>query len=383
MTPSLGALFGVFFRFGITGFGGPAMIGPIRDLSVRRHSWVSEETFQDGLVLAQSIPGATAMQTAAYVGLRCRGVPGALAAFLGMGLPAFLLMFGLSAFYARNQSIHWMVSLMHGLGIVVVGLIAQTTWTFGKAASHQARGLTLALASAAALTLGVNPFLVILGAAGIGMVLFRHLAPKESPQPLGDALRRGLIRIVPLLAALCLVMVFAWFYNRGLFDLARLMLGINCVAFSGGFSAFPIMYHAIVETTGQMSGRMFMDGIAMGQITPGPISITSTFLGYMLFGPIGAVVATIAMFAPSFLILLAVAPAFTALMGSRGFYRASIGIGASFVGFLAYVAVKFAQDVTWGPAQLVLLAATLVALWRRVDIPYVVGSAALYSLVAL
>lgn len=381
--PTLAAIFGVFFRLGVTGFGGPAMIAVIRDLSVNRHGWVSEEAFQDGLVLAQSIPGATAMQIAAYVGLYRRGVAGALAAYLGLGLPAFFLMFGLSIFYAKTQSITWMIALMHGLSVVVVGLIGYAAWTFARVSCRDIRGAAVAGASGVALGLGVNPFLVILGAAAAGMLLFRHRQPKDAPLPLGHALRRGMLQALPLFAALCLVMAATWFYNQSLFALARLMLGINCVSFAGGFAALPLMYHQIVDVAGQMPGRMFMDGIALGQITPGPISITSTFLGYMLFGSVGAVVATIAMFAPSFLILISVAPSFAALKGSRLFFRASLGIAASFVGLLAYVTVKFALEATWGPAAVALLVVSLIALWRRVDILYVVGFAALYSLVTL
>uniref|UniRef100_I2PYA2 Chromate transporter, chromate ion transporter family n=1 Tax=Desulfovibrio sp. U5L TaxID=596152 RepID=I2PYA2_9BACT len=382
-TPSLGAIFGVFFRLGVTGFGGPAMIAVIRDLSVNHHRWVSEEGFRDGLVLAQSIPGATAMQVAAYVGLSRRGVPGALAAYLGLGLPAFFLMLGLSAFYARTQSIAWMVSLMHGLSVAVVALIGFAAWTFARVSCREVRGAAVAGISAVALGLGVNPFLVIVGAAAAGMALYHDREPSAAPVPPGNALRRGLAQSLPLFAALCLVMAATWLYSPGLFDLARLMLGINCVSFSGGFAALPLMYHQIVDVAGQMPGRMFMDGIALGQITPGPISITSTFLGYMLFGPVGAVVATIAMFAPSFLILLTVAPSFAALKGSRGFFRASLGIAASFVGLLAYVTWKFALEATWGPAAVALLAVSLLALWRRIDILYVVGFAALYSLLLL
>jgi len=383
VTPSIGKLFGVFFRFGLTGFGGPAMIAVIRQLSVLQHRFVSEETFRDGLVLSQSIPGATAMQVAAFVGIRSRGVAGGLAAYVGLGLPAFLLMFGLSVFYAQTQSIAWMIALMQGLSIAVVALLAHAAWTFAQISAREIRGIVLVVASAGALGLGVNPFLVIVGSAVAGMYLYRHLEPKDAPAPLGQALRRGLGQALPLFLALCAVMLATWAYNPKLFELAWLMLGINCVSFAGGFAALPIMYHQIVDVTGQMSGRMFMDGIALGQITPGPISITATFLGFMLHGPVGAVVATIAMFAPSFLILVTMIPAFTALKGSRRFFRASLGIAASFVGQLAYVTGKFAMDVHWGPAQILLLAVALLAVWRRVDILYIVGFAALYSLVAL
>jgi len=383
VNPSVAKIFGVFLRFGATSFGGPAMIVMIRELTVRRHGWVSAATFQEGLVLAQSIPGATAMQCAAFVGLRCQGLAGGLAAYVGMGLPAFFLMMGLSTVYARTQSIAWMISLMHGLSVIVVALMAQATWAFARTSARDAGGFAIAALSAAALGLGVNPFLVILGAAGCGMLVYRRFSPKAAPAPLGDALRRGLTRVWPLLLVLAAVVGGAWFYRRELCDLALLMLGINCVSFAGGLAALPIMYQQIVNVDGLMSGRMFMDGIALGQITPGPISITSTFLGYMLYGPVGAVVATVAMFSPSFLILVSVEPAFGALLGSRNFYRASLGIAASFVGLLAYVTGKFALDVNWDSGRLALLVLGLLALWRRLDILWIVAFAAGYALLLL
>ncbi len=381
--PRLRDIFLVFFKFGLTGFGGPAMITVIRELTVHRHRWVDEATFQDGLVLAQSVPGATAMQAAAYVGLSRRGVPGALCAYVGLGLPAFFLMLVLSAFYARTQSIDWMLALMRGLSVVVVALLGYAAWTFARVSCREPRGLLVALVSGTALGFDVNPFLVILGAAVAGLFLYRDRQPADVPKPLGNALAKGLRQALPLLCLLGLAMAATWFYDPGLFALCRLMLGINCVSFSGGFSALPIMYHLIVDVAGQMSGKTFMDGIALGQITPGPISITSTFLGYMLYGPVGATAATIAMFAPSFLILVTVAPSFAALKGSRRFFRATLAIAASFVGLLGYVTARFATEAQWSPAAVVLAAAALLALWRRVEVPYVVGFAALYSLVAL
>ena len=94
--PSVAAIFGSFLRLGITSFGGPAMIAHIKELSVKRKKWLTEETFKDGVVICQSVPGATAMQMAAYVGLRVKGVRGAVASYIGFGLPAFLLMLTLA-----------------------------------------------------------------------------------------------------------------------------------------------------------------------------------------------------------------------------------------------------------------------------------------------
>ena len=104
LTPSLHQLFGSFLRMGITAFGGPAMIAYIRKMSVGEKQWLDSESFQDGVALCQTVPGATAMQMAAYVGLKARGVSGAISCYVGFGLPAFLLMLALSFAYCRRTS---------------------------------------------------------------------------------------------------------------------------------------------------------------------------------------------------------------------------------------------------------------------------------------
>src|SRR4030066_1695277 len=104
-SPSASRLFLSFLRLGLTAFGGPAMISYIRELSVKRNNWLDDETFKDGVALTQSIPGATAMQMAAYAGLKSRGVGGALLSYIGFGLPAFVLMLILSALYGKSRNI--------------------------------------------------------------------------------------------------------------------------------------------------------------------------------------------------------------------------------------------------------------------------------------
>src|SRR5450759_527977 len=117
LSPSATAIFGSFLRLGITAFGGPAMIAHIKELSVKRNKWLTEETFKDGIVICQSVPGATAMQMAAYVGLRLRGGRGAVASYVGFGLPAFLLMLALAVFYSGSRELHLVVSLFRGLQV--------------------------------------------------------------------------------------------------------------------------------------------------------------------------------------------------------------------------------------------------------------------------
>ena len=126
--PTIRDLFIAFFRLGLTAFGGPAMVAHIRELSTRRHQWLDETAFKNGVALCQSIPGATAIQAAAYVGLKVRGISGALAAYIGFGLPAFILMLILSVLYARFNSLPSFISLFNGLQVIVVAIIINATY---------------------------------------------------------------------------------------------------------------------------------------------------------------------------------------------------------------------------------------------------------------
>jgi len=135
--------------------------------------------------------------------------------------------------------------------------------------------------------------------------------------------------------------------NRSLYELAALMFRIDLFAFGGGFASVPLMFHEIVEVRGWLEPQKFLDGIALGQVTPGPIVITATFIGYLLHGPMGAAIATIGVFLPSFLILVGVAPFFDRLRRTNFFYVGTRGTLCSFVGLLLAVTIRFSLNVTW------------------------------------
>jgi chromate transporter len=160
------------------------------------------------------------------------------------------------------------------------------------------------------------------------------------------------------------------------------MMRIDLFAFGGGFASIPLMLHEIVNVRGWMDSKTFMDGIALGQVTPGPIVITSTFVGYMSYGLWGAAVATIAIFTPSFLMVIAITPVFDRLKASAYFLGATKGILASFVGLLFFVTIKFALAVPWDLVRIVLVCAAFIALIRKVDILYVVFITAVISIFA-
>ena len=163
-----------------------------------------------------------------------------------------------------------------------------------------------------------------------------------------------------------------FFTNPRLFKLAGLMLRIDLLAFGGGFASVPIMFHEIVDVRSWLDGPTLLDGIALGQITPGPIVITATFIGYLLYGPVGGIVATLSVFLPSFLIVVGIAPYYDRLRTSGSFQKAMGGIFCSFVGLLLSVTLRFAMNVSWDLARVLLAAAALIALRLKVNVVWVV-----------
>jgi chromate transporter len=374
-------LFLSFLRLGLTAFGGPAMIAYIKELSVNHNKWLDEETFKDGVSLCQSIPGATAMQMAAYVGLRSNGLMGALLSYAGFGLPAFILMLILSVAYVSAHELPFAVSLFKGLQVIVVAIIANATYSFGKGIFKNYREILIALISAVLLWLGVSPFVVIIGAALAGTVLLMNTGSPILPTDIRKSSQREFKQVMLLFFIFLAGLAGLSIVNIKLFKLATLMLKIDLFAFGGGFGSVPLMLHEIVDVRKWVDGKTFMDGIALGQVTPGPIVITATFVGYLMYGFAGALVATMAVFTPSFLILAVVTPFFDRLKTSNFFMRATKGILATFVGLLFYATIKFASAVPWDVARILFVSGALTALVRKVDILYVVLIGAVISMI--
>jgi len=369
--PLLRQLFGSFLRIGITAFGGPAMIAYIRKMAVGEKQWLDSESFQDGVALCQTIPGATAMQMAAYVGLKARGVRGATSCYVGFGLPAFLLMLVLSFAYSRTHELPAVVSVFSGLQAVIVAVVANATLSFGKTSIKNWKSVVIGLIAAGLFWIMANPLLIIILAALLGMLLNRRqpLTPKAA-HPAN--MRQTTVPLLFLLFASAAGLVLVSYFRVELFQLAVLMSKIDLIAFGGGFVSVPLMFHEIVEVRSWMDGPTFLNGIVLGQFTPGPIVITATFVGYLVSGLPGAMIATVAIFLPSFLMLIGVAPWFDRVRSSPWFTRAIGGILCSFVGLLLIVSIRFALNVPWDWPHLALAVAAFAALFFKVDILWVV-----------
>lgn len=380
MNPSLALLFVSFLRLGVTSFGGPAMIPYIRKIAVEQRRWLDDETFRAGVALCQAIPGATAMQMAAYVGLKTGGVAGAAVTYIGFGLPAFLIMMLLSMLYEQTHNLSTAVSLFSGLQAVIVSIVASATVSFGSSYLRLWRDFAVAAFAASMFMFGIGPFFVILLAACAGLIIYRD-QPIQSKTMAQVEMPKTILPLILISSIAAIGFVLLYLLQRNLFDLAALMFRIDLFAFGGGFSSLPLMLNEVVNVRSWMDYRTFMDGIALGQITPGPIVITAAFVGYMMYGPIGGIVATLGIFLPSFLVIIGTAPYYDKLRSSPRFNMAVNGILCSFVGLLGTVALHFASNIQWDILHAIMAAAAFIALWFKVDILWIILISATISVI--
>jgi len=367
-------LFFSFLRLGLTAFGGPAMIAYIRVLAVRKKAWLTEESFKHGVAVCQSIPGATAMQVAAYVGLRAGGVFGAVATYVGFGFPAFLLMVALASLYDRAHDLAAVMSAFKGLQVIVISLVANATMSFGRSTIKTRQDLLLGLGVAAFIATHGSPIIAIIVSALLGLILYRKETVKQNDHisSTHGSLLKNLRAPLFLTLVLTFGMLALFCLDRQLFVLSALMVKIDLFAFGGGYASVPLMLHEVVSARHWMDSKTFMDGIALGQVTPGPIVITATFVGYLLAGIPGALIGTISIFTPSLIILTVVVPYFDRLQNNALFQRGLRGVLVSFVGLLLAVTVRFALSVDWGVYQVLIVSAAFLALRLKVDILWVV-----------
>lgn len=360
-------IFGCFLRVGATAYGGPAMMPLMREHILKR-GWLSAEDFKLGLALCQTIPGGTLMQIAAYTGLRLRGLPGALAGFLGFGLPALALITALSAIYHAAQGLTVTASPMQGLSAVVLGIIGLAVYDFWLKYARGPRRLGLTLAACGLFLYGIGPAWIILGAACAGPVVFRdETAP---PVALSDA--PAPVRGVLALAALALAWLAAtYFLAPLLFTLSLSMAKADLIAF-GGYGVFPALYHETVDLHRWMSAETFMDGMALAQVTPGPFMLGSCFVGYHIAGVLGALTAGAWIFTPSFFILMLTVPCAGRLLTWQPFRRALAGVLSTLGGLILAVGVQLARGTDWNALKAAMCAGAALALWRKVDPIWVV-----------
>ena len=378
----LSLLFTKFVKLGATAYGGPAMISQIKETTVKQNGWIKEGEFMRGAALCQLIPGATMVQIVTYIGYRARGIWGALTAAIAFVLPAFIALLILSAVYFEYHSLWLIQALFKGLGAVIVSIILNTCIIFGKSILKDWKVILIAVLSFFAFFFQWNFVLIFLLAAVAGFVL-RPKTPPAKPAsaglPLSETNQREYLVVALLAAFICLLFVFSYLLNPEITALSLGLSKIGALAIGGGFTAIPLIQYEIVDQHKWLATKEFLDGIALGQVTPGPILITATFVGYKIAGFIGAVMATVGIFFPSFFILVLLIPFHDRLQGVQKVRMIEQAVLGSFMGMLALVLYNFGRASLVDIPRILMAAAAFFALYRKIGLPYILLAGGLFS----
>ena len=282
---SLSELGRVFLKLGCIGFGGPlAHIALIQNECVEKRRWIAKPELLQGLALCQMLPGPASTQLAIYSGYRIAGAAGGLITGGAFIFPAFVILIALTWTYFRFGAIPAVQGIFYGMTPVVLAMILASTMKLVKSAATEKLLLGVLVASTALIAfLSFNLIVLFALAGALGIALY---GPKRTPAP--SNARLFALPPLPLLLQL------AWFF-----------LKTGSVIFGGGYVIIPFIENEVVTKLSWLTHREFLDGLALGQMTPGPVVITATFIGYKVAGFVGAFVATAAMFLPSFVMVFA------------------------------------------------------------------------------
>ena len=432
-TATLGGLFLSFLKIGVSGFGGGfAVLSQIRHLVVLERRWLTEHDFVEALALGQSLPGTAAGNAVTYLGFRLRGWRGATVALSGFILPSMLMMILLAIFYDSFRALPKTDNLFHGFNAAVVALIAVTAWRMGKHTSSkpwQRVLIPLAFAAVVLLKATVVEIILVAGLIGIGIESFterehprldrirsfasrrqqrirdrigrrkprkphrffggylteamaeerlRHMSEarvtqsEETDIDLDDAngikvepdghgsLRSLFLPAIPFLAKFGLALSVSFIFLR-----------IGAVTFGGGFVMIPEIQNEVVSSHHWLTHQEFADATALGQITPGPVLIMATFVGYRVAGILGGLFSTICVFLPSFLMTIAAGSSFRRFRTNRQMQAFLRGVAPAVTGLLAAAAWSVARSgihSVIGAAMAVIIVGILIryrpnALW--------------------
>jgi chromate transporter len=374
---SLGELAAFFLRLGTTAFGGPAAhIAIMEDELVRRRGWLSREKFLDLLGASNLIPGPSSSELAIHIGYQRAGFAGLLVAGACFILPAFAMVSAFAWAYVHFGHLPAISALLYGVKPVVIAVILQALWGLGRTAVKTKLLGIIALASAVVAYFGLHPLLLLL-IAGAAMALTKvdfHRAGITSFAP-SAALARFMQAPRALLAAAAAS--FATPVTLG--SLFFVFLKIGAVVFGSGYVLLAFLRADLVAHRGWLTDAQLIDAVAVGQVTPGPVFTTATFIGYILAGMKGATIATVGIFLPAFVLVAMSGPIVFGIRKSKIAGAFLDGVNVASLALMAVVSWQLARASIINVETAVLAAISLIALLRfRVNSAWLVlGGAAI------
>jgi chromate transporter len=363
---------GGFLKVGATAYGGPAIMGIMQAEFQERRQWTSKPRFLEGMALVNVLPGATATQLGIFLGYVRGGWWGGLLAGLCFAAPAFVVMLALTVAYAAFGVSPILRGALYGLGPVVLAIFFAALFRLGKSALRSSRQWVIAVAAAvAALTSSLGAAAILVLAGGVGLFLFHGK-------------RLGAIVLVALTIVLVLLSVVAWSPldspatgapEPTLGRVAVLFATVGAFTFGGGLTMIALLEEHVVDRLHWLTPREFVDGLALGQLTPGPILMLAAYVGYKVLGLGGAIVAAAASFLPSFILMLALLPVFDRIRGFAWARAVMQGVVPGVIGVMAVALVRMTPYAAPDPLAMAALAVavTVLLLWRLAPLKVMLG----------
>lgn len=354
-------------KLGTVGFGGPvALVGYMHRDLVEKRAWISEGDYKEGMTLSQLAPGPLAAQLAIYLGYVHYRVLGATVVGIAFVIPSFLMVLGIGWAYVEYGGLPWMQSIFYGVGAAVIGIIAISAKKLTEKSIGKDRLLWAIYMLLAVITIITESEWALLFLAA-GVVVWFVRAP---PKSFGGGSTMLSVSAVPIVAGVA--------STGTLGQLALFFAKAGAFVFGSGLAIVPFLYGGVVTDYGWLTERQFVDAVAVAMITPGPVVITVGFIGYLVAGVTGAVVAALATFLPCYLLTIIPAP-YMKKYGKRPAIIAFVdGVTAAAIGAIAGSVVVLAQRSIVDIPTTAIALATAALLWKvkNVKEPLVILAAA-------
>lgn len=343
----------LFTRLGFSAFGGPvAHIAMMHDETVKKRQWIQEQEFLDLLGATNLIPGPNSTEMAIHLGAKRAGWLGFLAGGIGFTAPAVLLMLLCAWLYERFGTTAQGEWLLYGVKPVAIAIIAQALWKLGKKAVKGKFGVILSLIIVCLSLLGFHELLLLVIAGILALIKTSGKTFLESKKLFNFAP----LPLVPLLPVSTT--------NYSLLSLFLFFLKVGSVLYGTGYVLVVFIRADLVDRLGWLTDQQLLDAIAIGQITPGPLTSTATFIGYLLGGYAGAGLATLGMFLPSFLFVAVLNPILPKLLKNKAFRAFLDGVNVGALSLMLVVLVSLGQSSLVDPLTIAVAIAALVLLIR-------------------
>jgi chromate transporter len=358
LSQRLRELASVFLKLGVIAFGGPAAhIAMMDNEVVNRRQWMSREKLLDLLGITNLIPGPNSTELAIHIGYERAGWRGLMVAGICFILPAMLIVWALAALYVRYQTLPQMAWLLYGIKPVIIAVVLQAVWKLGQKAAKDTATIIAGIAATVGFFAGINEIILLL-VSGI-VVMFVRLLRSGKSNITGAFL-------LPLLAQAGTIGTGVSTAGAAVSwgSVFLVFLKIGSVLYGSGYVLLAFLQRDLVERNQWLTSQQLLDAVAIGQITPGPVFTTATFIGYLLAGNAGAIAGTLGIFLPAFVLVWLVNPWATKLRQTAWTGGFLDGVNAASLGLMAGVTYILARTALVDSLTLVLAVLSAIAVFR-------------------